>query len=94
MIPRANYMAIATVAPSVVTSSELDRTRMASAAWAGHVFLSVLGYCRSAMNFGYAWQRWSALVPKQVLSDPAEFDTHIGRERFDAVVLCHTLTLT
>jgi len=29
-----------------------------------------------------------------VLSDPMELETHVGRERFDLVVLCHTLTDT
>ena len=27
-----------------------------------------------------------------VLSDPAELETHIGREGFDVVALCHTLS--
>ena len=29
-----------------------------------------------------------------VLSDPMELETHVGGERFDLVVLCHTLTDT
>lgn len=27
-----------------------------------------------------------------VISDPAELETHVGKESFDLVVLCHTLT--
>jgi hypothetical protein len=29
-----------------------------------------------------------------ILSDPMELETHVGGERFDLVVLCHTLTDT
>lgn len=33
-----------------------------------------------------------AIGAQAVMSDPAELETHVGRESFDVLVLCHTLS--